>query len=282
MKFRPAWFVAMLALTVVSAAQHRDRQTQAEHSQPKPAVHSPPRESLPLLGNIANLLQQATAIDGSNFSGRGLPYIAKLPGGQIYFETTDPDVDDDGNSDGAPPNWEPRPVRSGRIDASHQDQTSYGGKLPQRSGETDCISAFREPYIVLPGDRSLWFRKLGLRLGDGAIIVSGNRKTVAVFADVGPDRNLGEFSVKAMQQLEVDVFEPGFRARRGPSGQPLLGSAGDLLIEPATVTRKRVPGSFIVIVFPRTSAGDRFVSVEAALKQQIDKAFEQLVAGPTR
>jgi hypothetical protein len=129
-----------------------------------------------LLGNVGELVAAGTPINGAQFTAHPAQQICKLPGGQIYYEVGALNVDDDGGSAGSPPNWETHPVRGGKIDTSHQNQTSYGGMLPKVPNESDPISAFNEPYIVLPGVHSRWFREQGLHVGDGAIVIKGNQK----------------------------------------------------------------------------------------------------------
>jgi hypothetical protein len=160
---------------------------------------------------------------------------------------------------------------------SHQDQTSYGSIVPH-NGKSDFISAFNEPYVVLPGVHSFWFRKNGLKVGDGVVVIKGDKKIVAVFADVGPDHNIGEMSVNAHQQFGFDTFEQGFRPRLGADGKPLRDpKTGQLLRDSATVTVNRAQnGPFIMIVFPQTSLGKDFVSVKSSLRAQIDEAFGEL------
>jgi hypothetical protein len=163
---------------------------------------------------------------------------------------------------------------------SHQEQTSYGSIVPD-NGKSDFISAFNEPYVVLPGVHSFWFRKNGLKVGDGVVVIKGDKKIVAVFADVGPDQNIGEMSVNAHQQFGFDTFEKGFRPQLGSDGKPLRDpQTGKLLRDAATVTVNRAQnGPFIMIIFPQTSVGKNFVSVESSLRTQVDEVFGEL-SGP--
>jgi len=242
------------------------------------ACGPPPQASAAVLGNVSKLLSTGKKIDGSAFNEHPAKQICKLPGGEIYFEVTTLNIDDDGSKAGSPENWEAHPVRKGKIDASHQDQTSYGGTLPAVAGKGDPISAFTVPYIVLPGVHSSWYRQQGLKIGDGAVVIKGNQRIVAVFADVGPDANIGEMSAKGHELFGFETFGPGLRARRDADGKPMRDPAtGKLLTEPATVTVNHAQtGPFIVIVFPQSSAGKKFVSVEESLQPKIDPAFARL------
>jgi len=251
----------------------------------KPAAHGckpiPPR-SAGVLGNIGELLAAGTPLNGAQFTAHPAQQICKLPGGQIYYEVGALNVDDDGSSAGSPPNWEAHPVRGGKIDTSHQNQTSYGGMLPNVPGESDPISAFNEPYIVLPGVHSRWFKEQGLHVGDGAVVIKDDQKIVAVFADVGPDKNIGEMSIKGHELFGFETFKPGLRARRDVNGQPMRDpSTQKLLTEPAIVTVNRAQtGPFVVIVFPGTSAGRQFVNVKTSLEPKINSAFTGLATAP--
>lgn len=243
-------------------------------------LYQPPAATLPLLGKIAALVANATPIDKTQFGKHGATFIGTLPGGELYFEVPTIDVDDDGDASGSPPDWAPHPVRGGKIDRARQEQTSYGGQLPQRPGHTDAISPFEVPYIVLPGGKagSLWFAQHGIKVGDGAMVIRGNTRVEAVFADSGPTEKIGEMSIRGHQLFGETVVVDGSKARLGPDGKPLLDPVtGKILTDPAKVTRNSASkGPFIVIVFPGTSVKRNFVSVDASLKPVIDQRFEAL------
>src|SRR4029077_2810913 len=98
------------------------------------------------------------------------------------------------------------------------------------------------------------------------------------FADVGPNDEIGEMPVKAHQEFGFDTFEDGFRPRLSADGKLTQDpQTGQLLRDPATVTVNRAQtGPFIIIVFPNTSAGNSFNSVESSLRAKIDTAFTEL------
>jgi hypothetical protein len=241
----------------------------------------PPVSSTAVLGNIAAALSRAKPVDGARFSKHPATCIAQLPGGQLYFEVPSMDIDDDGSADGSPANWESHPVRAGNIDTSHDDRTSYGWLLPVPHGQTDFISPFKAPYVVLPGGKPLWFAQFGIAAGDGAVVIKGGQAITAVFADSGPPVKIGEMSIKAHQMFGVDTFEKGLRPRLGPDGKPLRDpQSHKILVDPAIVTRnKATTGPFIVIVIPHTSAGKKFVSFESSLKEKTESQFHALTTG---
>jgi hypothetical protein len=249
---------------------------------PQPSgSYLPPAASRQILGNIVQQLQQATPVDGKRFSNHGATFIGILPSGALYFEVPTMDIDDDGGTAGSPPDWASPPVRRGKVDTSRSTQTSYGGILKAPPGQTDFISAFQQPYIVLPGGDPIWSKAHPIGIGDGAVVIRGNQRIDAVFADVGPKTKIGEMSLHAHQLFGVDTFTQGLQPQKGPGGAFLLDPAtGQLITKPAVVTRNVATiGPFIVIVFPHTSVGKHFVSVDASLKATIDDHFNALASG---
>ena len=236
--------------------------------------YSPPRESLSTLGNVVHLLQNATEVDGKPFHAHPATYIAKLPGGELYFQVPDMDIDDDGSSAGSPSGWVPFPLRGGKIDRVHQNEVAYATTPP--------ISPFQTPYIVLPGAKSSWWSKQGVSKGDGVVIIRGTVRIDAVFADIGPDQKIGEMSVEAHRQFNEDVIVAGKKPKLDGNGKPVVDTqTGKIVSEPALVTRNSgSKGPFIVIVFPHTSVKGKFVSVEQSLRPAIEQRFAALSAGP--
>lgn len=243
-------------------------------------MYQPPEEMLATLGKIAELVTNATIVDKEQFGKHGATFIGTLPGGELYFEVPTIDVDDDGDSEGSPEHWVSHPVRAGKIDTFRQEQTSYGGQLPIKAGHTDGISPFEVPYIVLPGGKSkpFWFAQRGIALGDGAVIIRGDKCVEAVFADAGPVEKIGEMSIKAHQEFGEQVIVDGQRAKLDSGGEVLRDpETQKILTEPALVTRNSASqGPFVVIVFPNTSVKKNFVSVDASLKAVIDQRFQAL------
>jgi hypothetical protein len=182
------------------------------------------------------------------------------------------DVDDDGSSAGSPPDWVPFPVRGGKIDKVHQNLVAYS--------TTPAISAFQTPYIVLPGSKSLWWKKQGISKGDGATVIRGDVRIDAVFADVGPDNKIGEMSMDAHRRFKEAVVVQGLKAKLNDRGQPKRDpQTGKIVTEPAMATRNSASkGPFIVIVFPNTSVKNKFVSVAESLEKTIDQRFHALAS----
>ena len=244
-------------------------------------IYQPPQASLSALGKISDLISRAKVLKKDQFGKHGATFIGTLPGGELYFEVPTMDVDDDGDADGSPANWESHPVRRGKVDVFRQEHTSYGSKLPQLTGHTDPISPFKVPYIVLPGGKTkpFWFAQRNISIGDGAMVIRGEQCVETVFADAGPAEKIGEMSVKAHQLFGEHVIVNGERARVGQDGVPMRDpTTHKLLTQPALVTRNSASqGPFVVIVFPRTSVGKLFVSVNESLKPAVDQRFQALM-----
>lgn len=248
---------------------------QNSQAMPNQQPCSPPAGSAKVLGNIAHLLEKATPVDGSAFKEHPATCIAVLPGGELYFEVATMDIDDDGSSAGSPPDWAAHPVRGGKIDKAHQTQVSYSTTPP--------ISAFQTPYFALPGFKSLWWKHQGLAIGDGAVIIRGNDRIDAVFADTGPDNKIGEMSIEAHRRFKENVIVPGRQPKLDDKGDPVKDpQTGKILTTPALVTRNSASkGPFVVIVFPRTSAKRKFVTVEQSLEKTLEQQFLALSSSPS-
>lgn len=272
-------FVALSGLVLVTSGLRRAASTELHWVAGQ--MYEPPKESSELLGHISELLRHADPIDKDQFEKHSATFVATLPGGELYFEVPTMDVDDDGDTDGAPARWDPHPVRRGKVDFSHQEGTSYGSMLPRLPGHTDRISAFKVPYLVLPGGkaRPYWFEQRGIHIGDGAILIRGNQCLEAVFADAGPINKIGEMSLRAHQLFGETVFTEGAKAQSGADGTPIRDTrTGKLVTVPALITRNvATKGPFVVIVFPGTSVGRKFETVDTSLKSVIDQRFQSLV-----
>ena len=253
--------VVYIALPVVES-------TQAQNGK----GYEPPEASRTALGQIVGALKDASSVEDKQFSAHPPTFIGTLPDGSLYFEVPTIDVDDDGSSAGSPTGWVSRPVRGGKIDRVHQDEVSYSTKIP--------ISPFNVPYVVLPAGDPVWWRGQKISIGDGAVVIRGDKRIDAVFADSGPGNKVGEMSIKAHELFGETVVVPGKKAQKGPDGTPLKDVNGMIMTDPALVTRNSASkGPFIVIVFPHTSAGAKFVGVDESLKSVIEKKFAALAAG---
>jgi Fungal chitosanase of glycosyl hydrolase group 75 len=63
------------------------------------------------------------------------------------------------------------------------------------------VDAEKIPYFVLPGDK-----KFGAKLGDFGFVVnpSNGKSSGCIFADIGPDDEIGEGSIALAKALEID------------------------------------------------------------------------------
>ena len=102
----------------------------------------------------------------------------------------------------------------------------------------------------------------------------------AVVADFGPKTKIGEMSIKAHELFGENVIADGHAARMDASHQPVPGAKpGTFLLDPAKVTRNSgSKGPFLVIVFPNTTVGRQFKSVEESLKPVLEVKWQQLTA----
>jgi len=150
--------------------------------------YQPPPASLARLGRIVRQLQVAEPVR-LHFR-RGPEQIFRLPGGQIYFEGP-LELDTDGSS-------------FYRQDPTGQRDTSL--HLP---GDRP-VDANRVPYFVLPCKG--FCDRFGIRLGDIAAVIYGDRIEFAVFADCGPANKLGEGSIALHRSLGHETIR-GARLR---------------------------------------------------------------------
>ena len=243
-------------------------------------AYEPPAASLHHLGTLAEILRHSPPIESGSFPDHPAKFISRLPGGQTYFEVQTMDVDDDGSSDGSPRGWTPSPVRKHKngkmyIEHVHQDNTSYGGILPRRADKTDFISAFETAYIVLP---LAWSTGHGFHVGDGAVVLRGDRLIYAVVADFGPSTKIGEMSIKGHELFGEQVVVEGHSARLDSNGKSVPGSTpGTFLLDPALVTRNSSStGPFLVVVFPNTSVMKRFKTVEDSIQPTLEPMWSHL------
>lgn len=147
-----------------------------------------------LLGDILTALAKATAIKQSFF---GVAYAAKLPGGQVLYQS-ELQLDTDGWSGGK------------QGDDTWQADTSL------RYTDGSSVNADEVPYFVLPGG---WYAKFGIKLGDLAAVVYKGKLAFAVFADTGPKTKLGEGSLELLRELGEE--------RLRPNGQVIDAGMGD-------------------------------------------------------
>jgi hypothetical protein len=143
-------------------------------------AYSPPSASLSRLGTIVQKLPQAVPIKKQFVKPPRI--LAKLPGGEIYFDSA-LELDTDG--------W---PNGKGKGDPSWQPQTSL------QYAKKGSINANAVPYVVLPQPSS-WFKTRGCALGDYAAVVFKDLLAFAVFAELGPPKKIGEGSIELLRRL---------------------------------------------------------------------------------
>lgn len=95
--------------------------------------------------------------------------------------------------------------------------TALGDKTKAKTNPRKYVDATKIPYIVLPGNRDIQ-KKTGAKLGDFAAVFNGSngKLAFAIFADIGPQDELGEGSVALAQALGHDPFLNG-KVRQGIS-----------------------------------------------------------------
>ena len=111
------------------------------------------------------------------------------------------------------------------IDADGKAQDAdhlSGAQLDPADGQNDTsfhfadgspLSSERHPFIVLPGGP---FRaQTGLKLGDVAALVYGDRIAAAICGDIGPVRKIGEASIRVHEAFLPDAPDP---CARHPDG----------------------------------------------------------------
>lgn len=149
-------------------------------------AYVPPPTSLARLGTIVDQIGLATPIDKPITKKPAI--FAKLPGGQIIFDT-DLELDTDGWPDGP------------GGDASFDPHTSL------RYANDGSIDANKVPYFVLPLPKS-FPPSLGVSLGDYAAVIFKNQLAFATFADLGPANKLGEGSIELLRRLGQERLKP--------------------------------------------------------------------------
>jgi hypothetical protein len=147
--------------------------------------YQPPSASLGRLGSIVQALDSATKIDHP--FKKGGKAIFKLTGGEIYYDSL-LDLDTDGS-------------RFATQDQTGQSDTT----LHQPDGKP--VDSDAVPYFVLPGHG--FYQQFGIRLGDVAAVIFGDKVELAVFADHGPRTKLGEGSIALHRSLGHEAIRNG-------------------------------------------------------------------------
>ena len=148
------------------------------------AGYQPPAASLARLGQIAHALEGATRVDHQFQKGGKI--VLTLPGGILYYDSL-LDLDSDGS-------------RFFSEDGTGQNDTSL--HMPDgKPVDSDAV-----PFFVLPGG---FYKPLGIRLGDVAAVLFGDKIEYAIFADVGPSTKLGEGSIALHRALGHETIRNG-------------------------------------------------------------------------
>jgi hypothetical protein len=112
--------------------------------------------------------------------------VVRLPGGELYYESL-LELDSDGSEYMA-------------QDPTGQPKTS----LLYHDGKP--LDANAVPYFVLPKPLA---DQMGIRLGDVAAVIYGDKVEFAIFGDVGPSTKLGEGSIALHRGLGHEVIQNG-------------------------------------------------------------------------
>jgi len=137
------------------------------------------------LEDAEKILRQAKKVevtfsDGSKEWKRPTMFVGKLDNGVVVVKSSFMTLDTDGASE---------KIRA--CDPTAQPDTALSD--PQ-GNPTDSNTI---PYYVLPGSR----KQLGLRLGNLAAVLSGDKIVHAIAADIGPEKQFGEGSVELHREL---------------------------------------------------------------------------------
>lgn len=147
------------------------------------ANYVPPVSCRDVLGGILQLLKSERTINLPYLTGA--THICKLPGLQIYYESS-LQLDSDGSK------------------YAVQDKTGQAGTSLRDHGH--AIDSDRIPYFVLPG---AFASAHHIRLGDIAAVIHNSRLAFAVFADHGPSWKIGEGSIALHRLLGYERIKQG-------------------------------------------------------------------------
>jgi hypothetical protein len=159
------------------------------------ANYQPPYSCLHLLGTVAGVFASGRVAQ-LNQAFNGATFVGTFPGGQLFFESN-LKLD----ADGSIYYEQDKTVdKQGRIHQLGQAGTS----LPAGHGKGVDASAI--PYIVLPKNS---FGHWGIQLGDLAMVLYNGRMSPAIFADHGPESELGEGSIELHRRLGNETIHNG-------------------------------------------------------------------------
>jgi hypothetical protein len=162
------------------------------------ANYQPPHSCLNLLGAVAGMFNDGRVAQ-LNQAFKGATFVGTFPGGQLFFESN-LELDDDGSI------------------YHEQDKTGQAGtSLSASHGKG--IDANAVPYIVLPSNS---FGHWGIQLGNMAMVFYNGRVSPAIFADHGPEGQLGEGSIELHRRLGHETIQNGKLVNKGITGGGVL------------------------------------------------------------
>jgi len=159
------------------------------------ANYLPPASCRQVLGGVLQLLKSERTIILPYLTGA--KHICKLPGLQIYFESS-LQLDTDGSK------------------YSALDKTGQTGTSLQDQGHP--VDSDRIPYFVLP---KTFASAHHIRLGDIAAVTHNGRLVFAMLADHGPSWKIGEGSIALHRLLGYERIQQGRLHDLGISGEVL-------------------------------------------------------------
>lgn len=113
-------------------------------------------------------------------------------------------VTDNGKSSGKPIIQGPKdPAPGFYVSATALFDTAFGLKNPRR-----YVNAETVPYFVIPSDFASDAKtKVNIRKGDIALVINtkNNKRSFAIYGDVGPRGKIGEGSIKLAQNLGINA-----------------------------------------------------------------------------
>jgi Fungal chitosanase of glycosyl hydrolase group 75 len=203
-------------------------------------MYEPDSDSLPLLGNIKNLLPAAVPINDA--FERQPRFLAKIAGDAIYIDS-ELQLDTDG--------W---PEGRNKGDPTWQRETSwsYGKDVP--------INANQVPYFVLP--KGGWETPFDIALSDYAAVIFKKRLAFAVFADRGHETRLGEGSMELLRQLGEERLRPDGRVINRGMGPGII-----TIIFPKSGARKRFTDQSALLTAIEAHAPPLFTALGGVIPQ---------------
>lgn len=156
------------------------------------------------------------------------------------------------------------------------DADGLGGvRLDPADGQNDTTFHFpaggpleseRHPFLVLPGGA---FRaQTGLKIGDVAVLIYGNRITAALCGDIGPEHKIGEASIRVHEAFVPTAPDPCIRNPDGACRR---------------IHDVSIPADVLTFAFPDSAIGAELTpdNAEALIKARAYALFARLQGRPT-